>query len=198
VHPLHPFRRDQEGRALMIERRPEWPPRLARLISIAAHPFVLSPLTVALASRNWRWTAIVVASTMLPITAVILWNMRRGVWSDFDVSRREQRSSLYWVAIPLLAALAFLVPAFSRSMLALVCVLLVGLALSRFLKTSLHLLFAAFCAVVLWKVYPWSAFVMLAVLAALAWSRWRLQRHTPVEIAVGTLLGLAAGIYTIG
>jgi membrane-associated phospholipid phosphatase len=172
--------------------------RAARLVSIAAHPFVLSPLTVALASRNWRWTAIVAASTMLPIVAVILWNIRRGVWSDFDVSRREQRSGLYWVAIPLLLAVAFLGPhPFRRSMLALAAVLLVGLALSRFLKTSLHLLFAAFCAVVLWRVYPLSALPMMAVLAALAWSRWVLKHHTPVEIVVGTLLGLAAGVYTI-
>ncbi len=181
----------------MMERRPEWPPRLARLISIAAHPLVLSPLTVALVSRNWRWTATVMAATFLPISAVILWNMRRGVWSDFDVSRREQRSGLYWVAIPIFAAVAFLVPAFTRSMLALVCVLVIGLALDRFLKTSLHLMFAAFCAVLLWKVYPWSAFVMLAVLAALAWSRWSLKHHTPAEIAVGTLLGLAAGFYSV-
>lgn len=181
----------------MIERRPAWPPRLARLISIAAHPLVLSPLTVALGSRNWRWTLTVAASTILPISAVILWNVRRGVWSDFDVSRREQRSGLYWVAIPLFLAAAFLVPAFTRPMLALVAVLIVGLALSRFLKTSLHMLFAAFCTVILWKVYPASAFAMAGVLAALAWSRWYLGHHTPAEIAVGTLLGTAAGIYTI-
>jgi membrane-associated phospholipid phosphatase len=181
----------------MIERRPSWPPRLARLISIVAHPFVLSPLTVALASRNWRWTLIIAAATIIPISAVILWNMRRGVWSDFDVSRREQRSGLYWVAIPIFTVAAFLVPAFTRPMLALVCVLIVALALSRLQKTSLHLLFATFCAAILWRAYPWSLFVMAAVLVALAWSRWYLKHHTPVEIATGTLLGVAAGIYTI-
>ncbi|HEX6083456.1 MAG TPA: hypothetical protein VF266_02960 [Thermoanaerobaculia bacterium] len=171
--------------------------RAARLISIAAHPLVLSPLTVALASRNWRWTLIIAASTIIPISAVILWNMRRGVWSDFDVSRRDQRSGLYWVAIPIFIATAFLVPAFTRSMLALACALAIALALSRFQKTSLHLLFASFCAVILWKAYPWTLLVMALVLAALAWSRWFLKHHTPVEIATGTLLGIAAGIYTI-
>jgi membrane-associated phospholipid phosphatase len=181
----------------MIERRPPWPPRLARLISIAAHPLVLSPLTVALASRNWRWTLIIAASTTIPIAAVLLWNVRRGVWSDFDVSRRDQRSGLYWIAIPIFAVTAFLVPAFTRSMLALVCILLIALALSRFQKTSLHLLFGAFCAVILWRAYPWSAFVMAGVLVALAWARWYLKHHTPVEIATGTLLGLVVGIYTI-
>lgn len=181
----------------MIERRPPWPPRLARLISIAAHPLVLSPLTVALATRNWRWTLLIAASTTLPISAVLLWNVRRGVWSDFDVSRRDQRSSLYWIAIPIVAATAFLVPTFRRSMLAIVCILLIALALSRLQKTSLHLLFGTFCAVILWLVYPWSALVMAGVLIALAWSRWYLKHHTPLELATGTLLGLAGGIYTI-
>lgn len=185
----------------MIERRPPWPPRLARLISIAAHPLVLPPLTAALATRNWRWTLVIMASTIVPISAVILWNMRRGVWSDFDVTHRKQRSSLYWYAIPLFLAILLFVPApgwFSRTMLALVGALILAFAASRFLQTSLHMLFAAFCAVVLWKTYPVSAFVMAPVLPALAWARWRLRHHTPVELAAGTLLGLAAGLCTIG
>ena len=170
----------------------------ARFISVAFHPLVLSPLTAALASRSWRWTAIVMASTILPISAVILWNMRRGVWTDFDVTHRRQRSGLYWFAIPLFLAIAWLAPGwFGRSMLALVCALIVCLALSRWLQVSLHMLFAAFCAVVLWRVHPLSAFAMAPVLVALAWARLRLQHHTPAELAVGTLFGLAAGIYTI-
>ena len=186
MHPLHPFRRDQKGRSTF-----------ARFISIAAHPLVLTPLTVALASRNWRWTLIAAVSTVIPILTVLIWNVRRGVWSDFDVSRREQRSSLYWVTIPIFAVTALLVPIFRRPMLALIVVLLIALSLTRFQKTSLHMLFATFCAAILWETYPWSALVMPAVLAALAWSRWYLKHHTPVEIATGTLLGLAVGIYTI-
>ena len=190
----------------MLSHRPpalstrQWAPRAARLISVAAHPLVLSPLTAALASRDWRWTAIVAASTILPVAAVILWNMRRGVWSDFDVSSREQRSGLYWVALPLFAAAALLIPAppwFSRSMLALLVVLAVALAADRFLKTSLHMLFASFCTVVLWEVHPWSAAVMLPLLAALAWARWRLGHHTPAELAAGTFLGTAASLYLV-
>jgi hypothetical protein len=173
---------------------------LARLVSIAAHPFVLSPLTAALASRSLRWTAIVAASTLLPISAVILWNIRRGVWSDFDVSRRDQRSGLYWIALPLFAAAAFLIPApawFTRSMLALLAALVVALAADRLLKTSLHLLFATFCAVVLWQAWPGSVLLMIPLLVVLAWARWHLEHHTPLEIAAGTLLGFAAGLYTI-
>ena len=185
-----------------MDRRPETAaaPRAARILSVAAHPFVLSPLTVALVTRNWRWTVLIGVATILPVTAVILWNLRRGVWSDFDVSRREQRSGLYWAAIPLFVAAAFLVPAppwFFRSMMALVAILVVALAASRFLKTSLHMMFAAFCTVVVLDSYPLSLAVSVPLLAALAWARWRLQHHTPLELLAGTLLGAAAGLYTI-
>jgi membrane-associated phospholipid phosphatase len=174
--------------------------RVARIISAAAHPFVLSPLTIALATGNLRWTAILAAVTLLPMTAVILWNVRRGVWSDFDVSRQDQRSGLYWVAIPLLLLTAYLIdapPQFKRGMFAVAVILLIGLAGNRFLKTSMHMMFAAYSTVILARVYPWSLAVMLPICAALAWSRLRLQRHTPAEIAAGVLLGAAAGLYVI-
>jgi len=183
------------------ERRPSGPPPVfARIVSIAAHPLVLSPLTIALTTRNWRWTAIVAATTILPIAVLIFWNVRRGVWSDFDVSRRDQRSGLYWVAIPLLILTALLAggsPQFTRGMYAVAALLVIGLAGNRFLKTSMHMMFGAFCAVILARVYPWSPALSVPLLALLAWSRWRLERHTPVEIAVGLLLGIAAGVFTI-
>lgn len=172
----------------------------ARLISIAAHPLVISPLTVALASRDWRLTLLVVAGTMLPMTGIILWKLRRGVWSDFDVSRRDQRSGLYRVAIPLFALTALLAPLpspFRRSMLAVVVVLVIAYAGDRFLKTSLHMLFFSFCAVILARVFPWSPALLFAVAASLAWSRWHLGHHTPRELVAGTVLGLGAGLFTI-
>jgi hypothetical protein len=184
----------------MIERRPDRPPRLARLISIAAHPLVLPPFVAALATRSARWTAIICASTIVPITAVILWKMRRGEWSDFDVSRREQRSSLYWFALPLFLAVILFVPApawFTRTMTALLAALTIGFLLQRFMKPSLHMLFAAFSAVVLWKVYPLSPLITVPLLPAVGWSRWRLGHHTVAEIIIGTILGLGAGAFAI-
>jgi hypothetical protein len=176
---------------------------VARILSIAAHPFVLTPITVALATGNWRWTAIIGATMILPLSIVILRNVRRGAWSDFDVSRREQRSGLYWIAIPLLAVAAVVLkmqgaPAsFQRGLLAVAFLFAAGLAGNRFLKISMHMMFGAYCGVILARAFPWSPAMMVPLLAALAWSRWRLERHTPLEIATGTLLGIGAGLYAI-
>jgi hypothetical protein len=175
--------------------------RVARVLSVALHPFVIGPLTVALATRNWRWTAAFAATAILPLLIVLIRRTRRGEWSDLDVSQRSQRPALYYAALPLLAAAAFLLwwmgasPRLLRSFLAVGFLFAAGLLGNRFLKISLHMMFGAFCLVVLARLYPLSLFLTAPLLAALAWSRWRLERHTSAEIAVGLLLGLAGGVF---
>jgi hypothetical protein len=175
--------------------------RIARILSAALHPFVIGPLTVALVTRNWRWTGALAAAMILPLTVVLIRRTRRGNWSDFDVSDRGQRPGLYYAAFPLLGLSALLVwwlgaPAwFLRSFLAVAFLFAAGLAGNRFLKISLHMMFGAFCVVVVAPLYPASLWLTSPLLAALAWSRWRLERHTPAEIAVGLLLGTAAGAF---
>lgn len=175
--------------------------RIARILSVALHPFVVAPVTVALATRNWRWTGIIAAIIILPLTILLVRRTRRGEWSDFDVSERHQRPGLYYIGIPCVAAAALLAwwmgasPRFLRSFLAIGVAFTLGLLGNRFLKTSLHMLIGAFCAAVIWRLYPSSIFLTAPLLAALAWSRWRLDRHTPAEIAAGLILGIAAGVW---
>ena len=176
--------------------------RIARILSAVLHPLVIAPITVALATRNWRWTTAIAATLILPLAFILIRRTRRGDWSDFDVSRREQRPGLYYAAIPLLAIAALVVwrlgasPRFLRSFLAIAFLFAAGLIGNRFLKISLHMMFGAFCTAIIARLYPSSLFLTLPLLAALAWSRWRLERHTPAEIAVGLILGTAAGVFT--
>ncbi|HKR62919.1 MAG TPA: hypothetical protein VJZ00_04240 [Thermoanaerobaculia bacterium] len=166
---------------------------LARILSIAGHPFLLSPLTVAAASRNWKWTVVLAVGMILPLTVIVARNVRRGRWSDFDVSRHEQRGGLYYVAAPLLAITAVALYAsgargtMMRSVVAVAAMLAVGFLANRFLKVSLHMMFAAFCTVILGYLWMW------AFVAAIAWSRWKLERHTLAEIAFGLVVGTIAG-----
>ncbi|HYI11664.1 MAG TPA: hypothetical protein VEK57_21585 [Thermoanaerobaculia bacterium] len=179
------------------------PPRLsstilARFLSTAGHPFVLVPLMLAAATRNWVWTAAVSAGMILPLLVITLRNVRRGTWSDPDVSRQDQRSGLYRVGLPLLAATAVLLylldasPAMMRGVAAVAAMLLLGVLGNRFLKISLHLMIAAYCAVIIGDLYPRTIPFLLIALAALAWSRRKLERHTWMEVAVGTVIGAAA------
>ena len=153
------------------------------------------------AGRFGRQAHVLAATFVLPLTVILIRRTRRGAWSDFDVSRREQRPGLYYAAIPLLALAVFVLwrmgasPQFLKSFLAVAFLFAAGLLGNRFLKISLHMMFGAFCVVILAHVSPMSLFLTLPLLAALAWSRWKLECHTPAEIAVGLTLGLAAGLF---
>lgn len=171
---------------------------LARILSIAGHPFLLIPLMVAVATRNWVWTVIVGAVTILPLLAITLRNVRRGVWSDHDVSSREQRSGLYRAILPLLGISALLLwlmdasPRMMRGFAAAAVMLAIGLLANRFLKISLHMMAAAFCAVTIVRIYPNSIYAIVPFVAAIAWSRRKLDRHTWTEIFAGLAIGGAA------
>lgn len=176
---------------------------LARALSIAGHPLAVIPLTIAATTRNWLWTALVAATTTLPLVLLISRNVRRGRWSDFDVSRRDQRLGLYRAGIPLLllaAALLLLAgasPRMLRALLAAALLLASGALGHRFLKISMHMMFAAFCAVILVRFHPGTAAAVVAFLLLVGWSRLHLGRHTRTEVAVGTLLGAAAGALAV-
>lgn len=173
---------------------------LARVLSVAGHPFLIIPVLVGITTRDPAWTAVVAALTVLPLMVITSRNVRRGSWSDFDVSRREQRSGLYYVAIPLMAAGALVLAAMGadsgllRGFVAAGAMLLAGILANRWLKVSMHMMCGGFFAVVLVRLHPWSAAAVVPFFAAVAWSRWKLRRHTPAEIAVGTVIGVLAAI----
>jgi hypothetical protein len=173
---------------------------LARVISIAGHPFILIPLMIAILTRNWVWTAAVAAGTSLPLLVITLRNVRRGVWSDHDVSRRDQRGGLYRVALPLVVLCAVLLyfldagPGMMRGFAAGAVMLLLGVLGNRFLKISMHMMTAAFCGLTIAWLYPATTFVIVPFVAAIAWSRRKLERHTWAEVAVGLAIGAGAAL----
>lgn len=185
------------------------PPRLsssialARGLSIAGHPFVLLPLMVAIATRNWVWTAILAACTILPLFAVTLRNVRRGFWSDHDVSRRDQRTGLYRAIFPLVALSAVVLyflgagPQMMRGFAAAAVMMALGILGNRWLKISMHMMAAAYCGVTIAWLYPAAIWAIVPFVAAVAWSRHKLSRHTWAEIAVGLAIGTAAALFVV-
>jgi hypothetical protein len=91
------------------------------------------------------------------------------------------------------AALWLLEPALRPGIVATWALILTSMAANHFVKSSLHVGFAAYCAV-LWPLTPWTAPLAAAGVGLVAWSRLVLKRHTGLEAAVGAALGLAAGI----
>jgi membrane-associated phospholipid phosphatase len=174
-------------------------------VSVIGHPFVLVPLTTlyAVSRESGLGTAAgsagaVALAAVVPVLALVVIGVRRSAWSDHDVSDREQRSGFYralFVVLPAGSiALWFLQPTLRRGILTSWALILASMAANRFVKSSLHVGFAAFCATSLPLPPAGSMLAALAVIA-IAWSRLVLKRHTLLEVVLGAVLGAAAGLW---
>lgn len=142
---------------------------------------------------------LVAAATVLPIAAVVFWQMRRGRWRDVDASQPEERPALFAFAMFLLAGLAVWQavsagPTFMmRGTTAVFVLLVVCRGLLRWTKVSLHVAFAGLAAAVLLLDWPAAGVVAVLLVPVIAWSRVALGRHTAVETVAGAVLGAAIG-----
>ncbi len=167
---------------------------------------MLIPIAVALATAARgapaavrRWTTAVAVALALCVVVYSWLRVRSGRWSHIDASAPEERGELNpFLAILLLGAAAALWvmgrrPQLAAGVAAAGALVIAAHGARRFLKVSLHCAFATFAAVLPWPNGA-AVLVLLAVAAAVAWSRLALDRHTPREVVVGSLAGAAAGL----
>ncbi len=180
--------------------------RLARLVSNVFHPFLVSVVTLVLViyldgATLWeaiKWTAVGFGIVIVPLTLFLIVNVRRGHYSDWSISIREQRHSIY-----ILAGICFVIlvltfiwagaPAIALACLyaALATVVIAAVINRTVTKISLHSVAMAGCAAALfWVSPPLGLFLALGALAV-GWARMRLKHHTVGGVLVGW--GLAAG-----
>jgi len=179
----------------------------ARLISIAAHPFVMVALMVGVGGEGWTSADQPMTSalgltlaSMVPVIILIVHQVGRGRWANVDASNVRERPVLFVVALATMAAVvgwllltnpqSFLI----RGLLVTGALVAVSAAITRWVKVSLHMAFAAMAATALTVERSPVGYLLLAAVPVLAWSRLALGRHRPLEVALGTALGaLAAG-----
>lgn len=180
--------------------------RLARLLSNLFHPFLVSVATLALVIyldgatllQAIQWTAVGFGIVILPLTLYLAINVRRGRYSDWSISIREQRYGIYAVAgiCFVILVLTFVwagAPAIALACLAAaLATVLVAAVINRLVtKISLHSVAMAGCAAALFWVSPPLGLFLAAAALAVGWARMRLKHHTLTQILLGW--GLAAG-----
>ena len=143
---------------------------------------------------------IVAGFTIVPLVVLMVRQVRAGAWKNADASNLSERPVLYTVGgVGSLALLVYLLLAQPQSylirgaagfaMMFAVCALA-----TRWIKVSLHMAFAALAATTLLLIGSPAGWVLLPVVPALGWSRLALRRHRPVEVVLGAVIGIAAGI----
>jgi membrane-associated phospholipid phosphatase len=138
------------------------------------------------------------AFTILPLLVLMVRQVRRGAWQTVDASRKAERRILYAVGgIVALALLAFLLLFHSESFLirgtaGILAMLAVCALVTRWIKVSLHMTFAALATTTLILMGSRAGWFLLPLVPALAWSRLTLGKHTLAEVLLGLVIGAAA------
>ncbi|MEX2565352.1 MAG: phosphatase PAP2 family protein [Cyclobacteriaceae bacterium] len=181
--------------------------KLARFISRVGHPvFLLAAfLSYTLFSIHQLEKAIltVFGVILIGILPLVVWNFvhtKRGVYSNFDVSIRRERYSMYgFIAVLSLLVMVFLLLTDQPFNVLLGCLLIIELVMLAFLinfrlKISLHVAMSIYVAFGLLSMNRPLAWLLLVAVPLIAWSRWQLGRHRVSELVGGVLLGLFCGM----
>lgn len=174
----------------------------ARLISIIASPLVITaPVSYALVFKTsndayyalvWTIASLLFAGT---VGMFVLYGVKRGMFSNFDVSIKEQRKPIFIFAAVvsvLYMILIFLLngpPILMATLGALLLGVLVDSFVNKKIKASVHLTAFSSFAAVLGILYGGIFWLLLLLIPLVAWSRIKLKRHTLSETIVGTIIG---------
>ena len=181
--------------------------QIARWVSRAGSPPLLaiagtliSARAVALLSA-WYWAGFAILTSIGFPLLYILWLLRRGKISDFDIYYRSQRLKPYFFVmaccgLSLLVMQISLAPHLLRIMTAasLTQTLLMSVINLRW-KISAHAAAMAGFAVLCFYLGGMLAGLLLLGIPLMIWSRVILHRHTLGQTIAGSLLG--AGIFTV-
>jgi hypothetical protein len=180
----------------------------ARAVSIFGHPFVTLPIAIAYAASGFglpeRVTAIVIGTLAVSLGVVSIYSLikvRRGEFSNIDVSTREQRPRFYAVLISstLASALVFHWLKLPERVVEGTCVsaglMSASLLVNYRLKCSLHVAYTVFPLAIIWRLVDWPGRVCgIAFVLLMMWSRVTMGRHTRAETIAGAILGSLAGL----
>lgn len=184
----------------------------ARVISFLLSPlFVLLPVPYILVSKFTdnhiyavKW---MVFSYMfiLAVAAFIGIGVLLGIFSNFDVSKKEQRPLLFsFTAIVIFCYLASLLILDGPKILfvgvfGFILGLIILFIVNRWIKASVHLGILTSTLLLMCIAYGAYYFFLLLLIPVLAWSRIKMKEHTLLETMVGTMLGalMTLMVYTI-
>lgn len=145
-------------------------------------------------------SVLIIGLVVIPIIARNWFKVRRGQYSNFDVSNRQQRNSFYPPVLILLVFLAFVLYFMNQDnvllfgvfiFLLLMVVLAIG---NRWVKISLHASINFFIATLLLPYGKTMASLALLFSLLVSLSRIVLGRHHWSEVLAGSCLGLSFGL----
>lgn len=179
---------------------------IAKLISTVGHPFLTVPLFVIFllfsiesAQQATYLSLLIIGGIFVPIGIWTLRGVRKGTYTNLDVSDQSQRQKWFIATTFLLFVVTLIIWLTNQDRtlrLAVMCALVLLIAaqlVNTRVKASMHLAFHVFLGFLILHFNGIAGIAFLLFAPLLAWSRIHLKRHVWKEIVVGTILGAALG-----
>ena len=180
---------------------------IAKVISTVGHPFLTVPLfavflifSIESTQRAIYLSLLIVGGIFLPIGLKTLRGVRKGTYTNLDVSDQTQRQKWFVATTFLLLLVTIIVWVTNQDWtlrLAMACalaLLVIAQLVNRQIKASMHLAFHAFLGFLILSLNTVAGICFLLFALPLAWSRIHLGRHIWKEVVVGMALGTLLGI----
>lgn len=181
--------------------------QIALAISRIAHPLILISLFIIYStfsihdSQTAAWTSAgILGIAVIPLIGWNVWKTHKGEYSNFDVSIREQRFSMFGIIFTLsFLLIGFLYFSGQPSVLLIGCLLLIEALLLVFvlnfwIKASLHMTISVFIGCGLLPLNPILTWLLFAIVPFIGWARITQKRHHWEEVLAGLAIGLFTGI----
>ncbi len=181
--------------------------KIAEIISLVLNPLVvLIPIPFFLVFEKtenfllaFEWTLVSLFFISLYFLLILI-GIRLGIFSDLDLSKREQRPAAFLVGLFLaIGYLIFLFLFHAPGILqigtfALILGVIVIGVINTFTKVSWHLaVLSAFLTFIV-LVEGWEFLVGFVLLPVLAWSRIKTKNHTLLQTLLGSIIGILTTI----
>jgi hypothetical protein len=169
------------------------------LIVIVVVPFFLIYKTTGDLLTSFNWTVYTIVF-LLVMAAFIFYMVRIGKFTDYDISKREQRPILFLVSLILsLFYIAGLYLFEAPSILFVVTIgVMTGIVLAsiinNWIKVSMHVSTLAAMIVTLAIVFKGFYFLLLLLIPLMAYIRVKAKRHTIPETIAGAIFGSSLSI----
>ena len=180
---------------------------LARIISFLTNPvFVLFPVPYLLVYRFGYGNAYAIKWTLFTLLFLalagffVLHEVKMKVFSDMDVSKREQRPLLFTMVgiITFIYLLSLFILQAPPVLFVTIWGVLVGTVavslINMRIKASLHVGTITAVLITIVKLYN-LPFYLFLLIPLVGWARIQVKRHTELEVFTGFLFGIALTVF---
>jgi hypothetical protein len=181
--------------------------KIAKAISLIGHPLLTIPLFVVAMMFAFEGfekallnSALIIGCIFLPLFLRMYIKSKNGTYTNFDVSDRIQRKTLFTFIIPLMIVVTVLSfktnlgSNFSLSVLFGTILVIISQVINLFIKSSLHVSLNIYLSALVLTADLRIGIAVFLFSGFIAWSRVALGRHTWKEVAFGSCIGLIISV----